>query len=81
MIGAEIAQAATAAPGVSIISQVEVIEGVSAVVVLVAMLWLLGAGKLVIGRHYDDLKGDRDRWRDLYLDRIRNGITKRTGGE
>jgi hypothetical protein len=73
VIGADVAQAANAAPGVSVISQVEIIEGISAIVVLVAMLWLLGAGKLVIGRHYDDLKGDRDRWRDLYLDRLRNG--------
>ena len=69
------------ASGLNVVQQIEVIEGVSAVVVLVAFLWLLGAGRLVIGRHFDEMRAERDRWRDLYLDRIRNGITKRTGGE
>jgi hypothetical protein len=48
-------------------------------VVLVVGFWLLGAGKIVIGRHFDDLRQDRDRWRDLYLDRLRNGPQKRGG--
>ena len=61
------------ASGLSVFQQVEIIEGVSALVVLVAMFWLLGSGKLVIGRHFDDLKTERDRWRDLFLDRLRNG--------
>lgn len=62
--------------GLNVVQQIEVIEGISAVIVLVAMLWLLGAGRLVIGRHYEEMKQERDRWRDLYLDRIRNGITR-----
>jgi hypothetical protein len=66
--------------GLAVLQQVEIIEGASALVVLIGMFWLLGAGRLVIGRHYDDLKNDRDRWRDLYLDRLRNGPHKR-GGE
>jgi hypothetical protein len=59
--------------GLTVLQQIEVVEGISAIVVLVAMMWLLGAGKLVIGRHFDDLKAERDRWRDLFLDRLRNG--------
>jgi hypothetical protein len=72
----------TAETGLSVIQQIEVVEGISALVVLVAFFWLLGAGKLVIGRHYDELREERDRWRDLYLDRIRNGPrVKNSGGE
>jgi hypothetical protein len=66
------------ATGLSVFQQVEIIEGASALVVFVAMFWLLGAGKLVIGRHFDDLKAERDRWRDLFLDRLRNGRPDKT---
>ena len=66
--------------GLSVVQQVEVIEGISALVVLIAGLWLLGAGKLVIGRHYDEMRAERDRWRDLYLDRLRNGPRVKNGG-
>jgi len=59
--------------GLTVLQQVEVVEGISALVVLVAMLWLLGAGKIVIGRHFEEMREDRNRWRDLYLDRLRNG--------
>jgi hypothetical protein len=66
--------------GLTVLQQIEVVEGISAIVVLVGMLWLLGAGKLVIGRHYDELREDRNRWRDLYLDRLRNGRKNAQGG-
>jgi hypothetical protein len=66
------------ASGLSVFQQVEIIEGASALVVFVAMFWLLSAGKLVIGRHFEDLKAERDRWRDLYLDRLRNGRQDKT---
>jgi hypothetical protein len=68
-----VAAGAEVATGLSVFQQVEIIEGASALVVFVAMFWLLGSGKLVIGRHFDDLKAERDRWRDLFLDRLRNG--------
>jgi hypothetical protein len=66
--------------GLSVIQQIEVIEGISALVVLIAGLWLLGARKLIIGAEYEAMKQDRDMWRSMYL-ALRNNRNRQGGGD